>query len=1553
MEQPEIHFQNINLSATDIADIIWLASFIAPALDSNAQSISVDLAEPDDLISTDTDSDGFYFPPRFRRKLTQDQETSVSDLVEKSIDDPDYDTIKTLPIYHGEEKSKDSDGGWSGLNIKVPQAPAILEKAAIVRSLRPLQQRVPSTNNFILNEVDTAEQIAISAMGSGSWLPIRQPVQERWLDLIILVDSAPSMALWQQTIDELSTLLANTGLFRNVHRWKLVIVETEGTVNDDEKTELHLHSTQAAPGATPRHHSISELLDQQQRRLFIVISDCSSIVWDSGIAQQLLKPLAENNLLSLFQVLPESLWETTALKLATKTRLISRQLLSCNRQMVDKQSNNKNNYPIPVVSIEPLAIKTWAGFLAGHEHRSVSGCYLPTTEDVSIDIDEVLQRMGIVSNKIQSDNDVSIPYLYNKFRERVPVHARLLATYFAAIPLTLPIMRMVQATMLPNTTHADFVHVFYSGLIKRKTAQTINHPESKIVYDFAGGDAMRRYLLTRLPRYNAEELVDLVIGELSRYIQEHVDQSNSFDAVVFNQNIQGMIQIDDTTRHFAEVTAKVLSFLGGSNEIFTDNPENLILSHLPQKDVLLPIPHEIEEEGDVFEEHAENSIDSFQLEELTTQSVSNISQPQDTGSTSKKSIFGRLAGWLGNGGSQSKRQYFENLIYQHRYANVKGLATQGDYSLELSQVFVELVLGQQNRSGGTADLLQKLTPELMMGSHPVWDFLANKQLPYTNLVIIGAPGSGKTTLLKHIALSLVDGSGFNKPPIQKVPIMLFLRDLVPNIMKDQNFPLLRAVQNDQERWQESFSLDWLGEELQRKNCLILLDGLDEVANESARRQVAAWVDRQMRRFRGNQFVISSRPYGYEYNPLQNVLVLEVRPFSLLKVKQFVEGWYLADERMRTNKDDKGVRYEAQRGADDLLHRLDRTPVLRDLSVNPLLLTMIATIHRYRGVLPARRVDLFEEICEVFLGKRQQAKGLTFDLIPDQKRQVLEPLAYYMMAHQTREISTMEAVEAISPFLRRVSHTTQPEQFLKMIADTSGLLLERKPGYYSFANFAFQEYLASAHIRRNRLEHELETCVEDSWWHETIRLFSAKGDATNIIRACVAPRPKASVPVLTLALECLEESTVLSEDMRRLADDLAQMVENDNPDVRRVGAEVLLSMRMRRLMRVGENRYADSNFVTQAEYQLFLDEVRASGQYHQPDHWEGEQFKPGEGREPVAGIRPSDAEAFCQWLTKRDLGPWQYRLPTAEERDRLPIDENQATVNVGFWYRRGDEYHFSRGAKNGNDQKRVQQFVDKLENRFEQDLFLSHQTQNLAAVERARKHIKDRALQRRFALRNLERTLAIKGAPGNLLDDWQRILDRNTPAQAKELDIALDKAFNLLDDPHLDHARNIVLSDMRRIARELAESLPNISGKETYDILLQSIRRHLRLAHESAQKIGELQKRDLLDQRALLRYLGNAQQDAHSLVNSLDASRIDARTRLRAKSLQHVIGIFVALERQERQQSPLAEDTAVRKKYALLLSRYIDLYIDVALVEERINGNLPALEGLRFIRVLST
>jgi hypothetical protein len=117
------------------------------------------------------------------------------------------------------------------------------------------------------------------------------------------------------------------------------------------------------------------------------------------------------------------------------------------------------------------------------------------------------------------------------------------------------------------------------------------------------------------------------------------------------------------------------------------------------------------------------------------------------------------------------------------------------------------------------------------------------------------------------------------------------------------------------------------------------------------------------------------------------------------------------------------------------------------------------------------------------------------------------------------------------------------------------------------------------------------------------------------------------------------------------------------------ANVLLKRRLNNLLRIDDNVFIDKSYITCAEYQLFIDEKRELGENYQPDHWKGYRFPPGYAQKPITGIRASDAEEFCDWLTQKqsELG-FRYRIPTLTEIEEHPAPEKQ----IGCWGKDGQK-----------------------------------------------------------------------------------------------------------------------------------------------------------------------------------------------------------------------------------------------------------------------------------------
>ena len=374
----------------------------------------------------------------------------------------------------------------------------------------------------------------------------------------------------------------------------------------------------------------------------------------------------------------------------------------------------------------------------------------------------------------------------------------------------------------------------------------------------------------------------------------------------------------------------------------------------------------------------------------------------------RERIVDRVDRALGRWVSGFDRRYREYVLGSLRFIDLKGLATVGHYTPELDEVFVDVSLAFRAPNQVPEGLLAELPAEVT-DRHLIGDFLDRPQ-PVV-LAVVGVPGSGKTTLLRHTARQICRARRGRR---RTVPILLYLRDHITAIVSTPDVALPELLRGMLGRYRADEPPGWLEQRLRDGDCVVLLDGLDEVARQEDRRGVADWVERQIRQYPKNDYVITSRPQGYRTASIDGATVLQVRSFTDEQVTRFVRGWYLAVERHSTSAAGEDVALRAEAAADDLLARLDDAPGLYDLTVNPLLLTMIATVHRYRGALPGSRADLYGEICQVMLWRRQEAKKLSIELGGDKKEALLRGLAFTMMQQRVRDLPRADLLAEIRP-----------------------------------------------------------------------------------------------------------------------------------------------------------------------------------------------------------------------------------------------------------------------------------------------------------------------------------------------------------------------------------------------------------------------------------------------------------------------------------------------------------------------------------------------------------
>jgi hypothetical protein len=586
--------------------------------------------------------------------------------------------------------------------------------------------------------------------------------------------------------------------------------------------------------------------------------------------------------------------------------------------------------------------------------------------------------------------------------------------------------------------------------------------------------------------------------------------------------------------------------------------------------------------------------------------------------------------------SRFGKRYREWLLTTIDKIDQKGLETVGWYTPKLDQVYIELSVAFR----APHQIPTSLLAAGLMGTaerHNLKEYLDSPTS--TVHAIIGGPGSGKTTLLRHTAQDIYRTDGRRRRP---VPILIYLRDHAGAIASNLNMRLSELIARGLiSAGGPVEPKGWFEQQLRKGRCVVLFDGLDEVASHTHRMLISDWVERQVQYYGKNDFVITSRPQGYVSAPVSGAHVVSVLAFTEAQTTMFVQKWYSAVEGHAQSGDDKDHRARAESAANDLLERLAGAPDLYELTTNPLLLTMIVNVHRHRGVLPGSRAKLYREICHVMLGLRQEVKKLPVNLDRDRKETLLRELAYTMMRRRVATLPRHEVIAELKPRLRRLSQELAVEDFLADVA-SNGLMVEREHDQFSFAHLTFQEYLAAMHIAGRESEREvLINVVGDSWWRETTLLYTAQSNADPIVRACVA---SATVSALALAFDCTEQQDreldpELSKYLNQL---LASAFDPTTPaELRRLMAGVLATRHLRPVVRTETSSRISISPITSGIYWLF--------QQDKYDRQFGTSSPTLSARGlTVTGVRGAEALDFVRWINEITGGPVPYRLPTTDE-----------------------------------------------------------------------------------------------------------------------------------------------------------------------------------------------------------------------------------------------------------------------------------------------------------------
>lgn len=411
------------------------------------------------------------------------------------------------------------------------------------------------------------------------------------------------------------------------------------------------------------------------------------------------------------------------------------------------------------------------------------------------------------------------------------------------------------------------------------------------------------------------------------------------------------------------------------------------------------------------------------------------------------------------------------------------------------------------------------------------------------IILEGAPGQGKSTIMQYICQIYRIKLLSKKQLLHKIsdscnvdhvalPIKIDLRDFAKWLTGKNPFsPIIEVEGKSWPKTLESFiaflisyhsgGTEFKVEDLHAiakgTSLLIVLDGLDEVADHELRKNVVEEIRKGVNRLGvislNLQTILTSRPAVFDSThglPSDEYICFQLDSLTRETINEYADKWLSA----------KNVDINERPIFKRTLEKKMGQPHLRDLARNTMQLAILLSLIHTRGVsLPDKRTSLYDSYMDLFFNRESEKSPIVRD-----HRDLLRSLHMYLawILHsraETKEqndgsISEAELHDLVKIYLEKEGHDVElAEKLFKGMVERVVAIVSRVQGRYEFEVQPLREYFTARYlyetapyspagnVRKGTLPERFKALAQNPYWLNVTRFYAGcynRGELASLI-----------------------------------------------------------------------------------------------------------------------------------------------------------------------------------------------------------------------------------------------------------------------------------------------------------------------------------------------------------------------------------------------------------------------------------------------------------------------